>query len=142
MFPQRTSHMLFNTLVLPVFQYCCTVWDNASGETLKQIYLSFKTKLHNCIPTGAGLFCHVLPLYSQLQSLRFHDLCHFSKTSTHVQSNAWLNSKLHQFYFFICVKISRRLIVLCSPHPRIERFKRTFSYLWWCQAVRRAGPRP
>ena len=38
--PQRTSHILYNSLVLPHCSYCCVVWGTACENTPKQIFIT------------------------------------------------------------------------------------------------------
>ncbi len=125
--------MLYNSLVLPHFDYADVVWGTACGTYIKQVYKLQKRAAR--IMTGASRFSRTAPLFAKLkwsplaERIKFHRAV-LTYKSLHGLAPNYLTNKLSQVgkrnqYCTRAVQ-SRDLEI---PKPNLEVFRKSFSYL-------------
>ena len=87
--PQFVLQQLYNSLVLPYFNYCITVWGGTFTTHLDRLWKLQKRCIR--IVCGKPYLEHTTPLFHTIKILKLQDLyryqlvLHFYKTKTYVQ---------------------------------------------------------
>ena len=69
---EPTMLLLYNSLFLPYLNYCCEIWGNGSGNSVKKI-CSMQNKAIAVI-SNCKKFSHTTPLYVKYNTLKFADI--------------------------------------------------------------------
>lgn len=73
--PSNSVNMLYNSIVLPHFDYADVIWGTACGTYIKKVYLLQKRAAR--ILTGASRFTRTKPLFKQLKWMAISDRVNF-----------------------------------------------------------------
>ena len=130
--PNNTLHMLYNSIVLPHFDYANVVWGTACGTNLKQVYRLQKRAAR--IITGAKRFSSTHPLFQQLnwmplaERVQFHTAVLTFKalkgsTPEYLSSKFVPTANRHQH----STRLSNTSD-LKVPKPNLEIYRRSFEY--------------
>lgn len=128
--PRETIQTLFNCIALPHFNYCSTVWGNASASTLRPVVLLLNQAAR--VLTGARRYSHVTPLYTRLKWLRFPDYVNFQKAIRLFKAMQGLAPSYIRdlFHTHQHARTTRNSVsgAIRLPRPKLECYRRSFAY--------------
>ena len=73
--PPISLRTLYNTFILPYFNYCAIVWADKNNSHLHSLFLLQKRAIRSC--TNSLWLAHTDPLFHSFNTLKLHDIYHF-----------------------------------------------------------------